>query len=263
MTPAQLSEAVLHTVRCAVRSGELEVTVPDGAQLRRPPHGEGHWATGIALRLAGPAGRPARDVAAVLRNRLLGTEGVSAVEISGPGFLTFRLDGTAGAAVVREIARGPEPASRPEDPARDAARWAAAGGPGDGGALLVQRESNPLFRVRYAHARGRALLRGGRALGIPAEAGESARYGHAAEEELLGLLAERERYAAGPAARAARYLVAVADAFTEVREVRPALPSGDEKPGAAHRARLALAQATTTVLAGGLHRLGISAPGHL
>ncbi|MYX21854.1 DALR anticodon-binding domain-containing protein, partial [Streptomyces sp. SID8380] len=35
---------------------------------------------------------------------------------------------------------------------------------------------------------------------------------------------------------------------------------GGLKPGAAHRARLALAEAAGTVLAGGLTLLGISAP---
>ncbi len=41
------------------------------------------------------------------------------------------------------------------------------------------------------------------------------------------------------------------------------LPLGDEKPSAAHRARLALAEAAGAVLAGGLSLLGISAPEHL
>jgi arginyl-tRNA synthetase len=41
------------------------------------------------------------------------------------------------------------------------------------------------------------------------------------------------------------------------------LPLGEEKPSAAHRARLALAEAAGTVLAGGLSLLGIDAPHHL
>lgn len=43
----------------------------------------------------------------------------------------------------------------------------------------------------------------------------------------------------------------------------PRPPLGDEKPSAAHRARLALAEAAGTVLAGGLTLLGIDAPEHL
>ncbi|WP_439959871.1 DALR anticodon-binding domain-containing protein, partial [Streptomyces griseorubiginosus] len=41
------------------------------------------------------------------------------------------------------------------------------------------------------------------------------------------------------------------------------LPRGAEKPSAAHRARLALAEAAGAVLAGGLSLLGIDAPQHL
>jgi arginyl-tRNA synthetase len=41
------------------------------------------------------------------------------------------------------------------------------------------------------------------------------------------------------------------------------LPQGEEKPSAAHRARLALAEAAGAVLAGGLSLLGIDAPEHL
>lgn len=41
------------------------------------------------------------------------------------------------------------------------------------------------------------------------------------------------------------------------------LPRGAEKPSAAHRARLALADAVGSVLAGGLSLLGIDAPDHL
>ena len=62
--------------------------------------------------------------------------------------------------------------------------------------------------------------------------------------------------------RLARHLVAVADAFLAFQDTA-SLPSGDEKPSAAHRARLALAEAAGTVLAGGLSLLGISAPEHL
>ncbi|NGO48813.1 DALR anticodon-binding domain-containing protein, partial [Streptomyces ureilyticus] len=61
----------------------------------------------------------------------------------------------------------------------------------------------------------------------------------------------------------ARHLVLIADAFLRYQEVTRVLPVGDEKPSAAHRARLALAEAAGTVLAGGLTLLGIDAPEHL
>ncbi|MFF3614674.1 ArgS-related anticodon-binding protein NrtL [Streptomyces sp. NPDC002580] len=246
------------------------------------------------------------------------------------------------------------PVPAPEDPAplgADAARWALLHpAPHDRPRIsadhLLQRESNPLFRVRYAHARTRALRRNAAALGFtraphdvgvgeggalldarPAGAstgtlGASDTHGsahsstrdtrgsahgstrathdtrathhtrdaqgmHATREphgtqapapltspapptphqaDLLVALAEYPhvlRVAArhrGPD-RLARQLVVVADAVLGFQHV--VLPFGDEKPSAAHRARLALAEAAGTVLAGGLSLLGISAPEYL
>ncbi|AGS71828.1 arginyl-tRNA synthetase [Streptomyces collinus Tu 365] len=61
--------------------------------------------------------------------------------------------------------------------------------------------------------------------------------------------------------RLARHLVTLADAVLPF--LYTVLPCGEEKPSAAHRARLALAEAAGTVLAGGLSLLGIDAPEHL
>ncbi|MFJ9120967.1 ArgS-related anticodon-binding protein NrtL [Streptomyces sp. NPDC102394] len=191
------------------------------------------------------------------------------------------------------------PVPAPEDPAPlgpDAARWAllypaAHDRPRITADHLVQRESNPLFRVRYAHARTRALGRNAASLGFAAEPGDPAlgdralgTRPHPATEPgdralgthphpaaahltpLLTALADHPRVLARAAAdrapdRLARHLVTVADA---VLPFLPAvLPLGEEKPSAAHRARLALAEAAGTVLAGGLSLLGIDAPDHL
>lgn len=143
--------------------------------------------------------------------------------------------------------------------------------------LLVQGEANPLFRVRYAHARARALTRGAAALGFTAEA---AAYGEspteptattaddAAARPLLDLIADHPGVLLAGARhrapdRVARQLEAVAHAFFDFHDSCPPLPAGDEKPSAAHRARLAIAEAAGTVLAGGLSLLGIRAPEHL
>ncbi|MFF4904936.1 ArgS-related anticodon-binding protein NrtL [Streptomyces sp. NPDC001260] len=183
------------------------------------------------------------------------------------------------------------PVPAPEDPAPlgpDAARWAllypaAHDRPRITADRLVQRESNPLFRVRYAHARTRALGRNAAALGFAAEPGDPALDASALGVDLhlqphprnapaqnlaplLTALADHPRVLARAAAhrapdRLARHLVTVADA---VLPFLPAvLPLGEEKPSAAHRARLALAEAAGTVLAGGLSLLGIDAPDHL
>ncbi|MEU0159807.1 ArgS-related anticodon-binding protein NrtL [Streptomyces sp. NPDC006261] len=135
---------------------------------------------------------------------------------------------------------------------------------GDG--LLVQGEANPLFQVRYAHARARALTRGAAALGFTS-APDAAPHGSAARP-LLDLLADHPGVLLAAARhrapdRVARHLEAVAHAFFDFHDCCSPLPSGDEKPSAAHRSRLALAEAAGTVLAGGLSLLGISAPAHL
>ncbi|MFF8976634.1 ArgS-related anticodon-binding protein NrtL [Streptomyces cellulosae] len=166
------------------------------------------------------------------------------------------------------------PVPAPADPTplgRDAARWALLHpaphdrphlGGGQHDQHLAQRETNPLFRVRYAHARTRALLRNAADLGFipdPGPVGTDV-------DALLHTLADHPRVLAATAAhrapdRLARHLVAVADALAPL--LPSVLPLGDEKPSAAHRARLALAEAAGTVLAGGLTLLGIDAPEHL
>ncbi|MFF0194347.1 ArgS-related anticodon-binding protein NrtL [Streptomyces anulatus] len=175
----------------------------------------------------------------------------------------------------------------------DAARWGLLRPAGHdraalGPALLVQGEANPLFRVRYAHARARALTRGAALLGFTAGHAPYAGAGHTqhtpgaphapygedsfpydgAARPLLDLIADHPGVLLAGARhrapdRVARQLEAVAHAFFDFHDSCPPLPAGDEKPSAAHRARLALAEAAGTVLAGGLSLLGIRAPEHL
>ncbi|MEV0439389.1 ArgS-related anticodon-binding protein NrtL [Streptomyces spectabilis] len=175
----------------------------------------------------------------------------------------------------------PVPAPADPDPlrlGRDAARWAlllpaAHDHPHTGDEHLAQRETNPLFRVRYAHSRARALTRNAADLGFTAAPGdtreaEKAVAGTAGDDghSLLGALGDYPVVLAAAARhrapdRLARHLVRTADAL--LARTHTVLPLGDEKPSAAHRARLALAEAAGTVLAGGLSLLGISAPAYL
>ncbi|MBT2509986.1 arginine--tRNA ligase [Streptomyces sp. ISL-98] len=314
MTPAELSRTVLRAVRRAVEEDVLRAPVPERAVVERPrPGGRGDYASNVALKLAGSASLPAREVAEILRRILVVDEQIADVEITGPGFLNFTLVRPAQDAVVRTVliqrssyghgtsvdgagqvvqvaagAHGDAVARLMQAQGvtvvrsgaadggfrevvgrlgRDAAVWSvlwptSVARPDD---LLVQRESNPLFRVRYAHARARALTRNAAALGF--EARDEAAYGrHAAP--LLGALADYPVVLEAAARhrapdRLARYLDATAESFFRFHDAHPVLPLGDEKPSVAHRSRLALAEATGTVLAGGLSLLGISAPEHL
>jgi arginyl-tRNA synthetase len=184
----------------------------------------------------------------------------------------------------------PAPPADPTPLGRDAARWALLHpAPHDRPRItadhLVQRESNPLFRVRYAHARTRALTRNAADLDFHAEPGDVNPQGAEAAVRETGVqetsvqeapvqdttalrnaLADHPRVLQAAAAhhapdRLARHLVAVADAVLPF--LAGVLPRGAEKPSAAHRARLALAEAAGAVLAGGLSLLGIDAPEHL
>ena len=346
MTPVELSRTVLRAVRRAVDDGELDVAVPGRTKVTPPgPGGCGDYATNVALQLARPAGQPPLRVAEILRQHLVGADGISDVVVTGPGFLNISLRGT-DAALVREILRRgrryghvdrptgqlvqlhaphevravvvmdavarilrsqgalvrstcvarpdaawtdilgaeidaygtpeapapldvnvrPVPAA-PADPTplgRDAARWAllhpaAHDRPRITDHHLIQRESNPLFRVRYAHARTRALSRNAADLGFDAVPGD-------VPDGITALLADHPRILQASAThhapdRLARHLVTVTDAVLPF--LPTVLPRGEQKPSAAHRARLALAEAAGTVLAGGLSLLGIDAPEHL
>ncbi|MCJ1680781.1 DALR anticodon-binding domain-containing protein [Streptomyces sp. APSN-46.1] len=124
--------------------------------------------------------------------------------------------------------------------------------------LLVQGEASEFFRVRYAHARSRALLRNADQLGFGPAAGDVSD-----APELLRALADHPLVLEAAAhhrapERLVRHLVELADALLDFQY--RVLPQGDEKPSAAHRCRLALAEAAGTVLAGGLALLGIDAP---
>ncbi|MEU1088085.1 ArgS-related anticodon-binding protein NrtL [Streptomyces sp. NPDC005892] len=199
---------------------------------------------------------------------------------SGPA--TAGTDGRDGTAeTIRPVPAGAAAADLLVRLGSDAARWGLLRAAnhdraalGDG--LLVQSAGNPLFLVRYAHARAHAVTRAARALGVheaPGPNGEPAAYDNAAYGEpaalaLAALLADHPAVLLAAARhrapdRLARHLEAVAHAFFDFHDACPPLPAGDEKPSAAHRSRPALAEATGTVLAGGLSLLGISAPKHL
>ncbi|MFF2504479.1 ArgS-related anticodon-binding protein NrtL [Streptomyces sp. NPDC058067] len=213
------------------------------------------------------------EVVADSVSRILATQGAEA-HVSH--------DESAGPGGARIVPLRPVPA--PADPAvlgRDAARWAlllpaAHDRPRIAGEHLEQRESNPLFRVRYAYARTRALTRNAAALGFTAEPGDVRDTTHTTDTTdttaTAGLAPGEAALAAYPQAlalaarhyapdRLGRHLVLVADAFLAFQHT--VLPQGEEKPSAAHRARLALAEAAGAVLAGGLSLLGIDAPEHL
>ncbi|MFC4331339.1 ArgS-related anticodon-binding protein NrtL [Streptomyces andamanensis] len=267
------------------RAGAASVRLVSNILRSGPSYGYGYGESTRSPRvLLRCAAEPRALVVGEVLVRLLAAQGIQAqarVEIEGEGEGDRRVP--VPGADDRVIDVRPLPVAPADRDAllslgHDAGRWALLYPAGRdrvraGGEHLAQRESNPLFRVRYAHARTRALLRNAADLGFAPEPGDTDSAGHPAAtgrtrttDPLLTALADHPRVLAQAAAhrapdRLARQLVAVADGLWPL--LPTVLPVGEEKPSAAHRARLALAEAAGTVLAGGLSLLGIDAPDHL
>jgi len=156
----------------------------------------------------------------------------------------------------------------------DALRYTLARYPADSPLTLDiaqitrQTSDNPVFYVQYAHARLASILRNAEDLGVePASESDfdPSLLSHEKEGSLLRALAEFPRVVASAAQlrephRVARYLEDTASAFHKFYDLCRVLPQGDEEPTDLHRARLLLVGATRTVVANGLHLLGVSAP---
>jgi arginyl-tRNA synthetase len=96
VTPGDLCDAVVAAIRAAVDAGELAVVAPDTVTVERPKNRDhGDYATNAALQLAKPAGRPPRDVAEIIANRLRAATGIDSVDVAGPGFLNITLSDSA------------------------------------------------------------------------------------------------------------------------------------------------------------------------
>ena len=134
--------------------------------------------------------------------------------------------------------------------------------------LLTKRTNdNPVFYVQYAHARTCNVTRLAVEDGVLMKDGfDPALLGHETESVLLGVLGQFPGVVARAAElrephRVARYLETLAAAYHkwyDACRVRP--QDADEPVTDLHRTRLALNEATRTVLARGLGLLGVSAP---
>ena len=107
MTPEELSLAIAACLKDAVAAGDIALTasaVPDDVRVERPKNREhGDWATNIALQLSKQAGVNPREFAAVLSSRLKTIDGVSSIDIAGPGFLNITVDAATSGALAKAI----------------------------------------------------------------------------------------------------------------------------------------------------------------
>lgn len=114
--------------------------------LERPRDSSfGDWATNVAMTLAKPLARKPRDIAEALIAAMdLGSVGVTAAEIAGPGFLNFRLDPGFQANGLVQILANP-------------AQWGHSD-TGHGAPVVVEFVSaNPTGPLHVGHGRQAAL----------------------------------------------------------------------------------------------------------
>ena len=243
---------------------------------REPAAERGCYASAVALKVAGVCRVPASELAERVAARLAEHPDVAGAQAAGAGFVNFRLGSASKAAVIGKLLDGagepPEPVDQvpvdqePVDQGLaeavgvDAARYALHRSPviTDTGLLTRYTEENPVYRVRYTHARLAALARHAQALKItPGDRFELLE--HPAEDALTAALAELPGLArTGP--KITRYLERLAGLVAEFERHCPALPKGDEPISEQHRARVALGAAARRVMADGLGLLGVSAP---
>jgi arginyl-tRNA synthetase len=110
---------------------------------RNPEHGD--WSTNLAMTLAGRVGKPPREVAALILERLdLGEAGVRDADVAGPGFINFRLTGAELRGLLERVLREDEGFGRasPDSPRRVIVEFVSA---------------NPTGPLHVAHGRGAAL----------------------------------------------------------------------------------------------------------
>ena len=107
MTPELLSAAIRHAVVTCVERGDLNLEpgqIPQDVVVERPKSlDHGDYATNIALVLAKPSGSNPRAVAEIVAGELREIEGITKVDIAGPGFLNITLDAASLGETARNV----------------------------------------------------------------------------------------------------------------------------------------------------------------
>ncbi|GLZ75952.1 arginine--tRNA ligase [Actinorhabdospora filicis] len=105
MTPEMLAEHVLTAAQAAFAALELDAAaLPASTTVERPRQPEhGDYASTLCLQLAKKVGRNPRELAETVAAELREVDGVSAVDIAGPGFLNIRLDSGATGSIAGSV----------------------------------------------------------------------------------------------------------------------------------------------------------------
>ncbi|MFT4245620.1 MAG: arginine--tRNA ligase [Micrococcaceae bacterium] len=105
MTPEELSKALAQCVAAAVNDQKFSLEeVPETVRVERPKNREhGDWSTNIAMQLARQAKQTPRSLAEALKGYIENLEGVTSVDIAGPGFINIVLDTAVAGQIVPTI----------------------------------------------------------------------------------------------------------------------------------------------------------------
>ena len=100
----QLEAAIKAAIGRAITTGDIAGLTPLSVTLERPKNRDhGDYATSVALQLAKAAGKNPREVAQIISEQLQGVDGISKVEIAGPGFINITLNRAGQAELVSTI----------------------------------------------------------------------------------------------------------------------------------------------------------------
>jgi len=106
VTPAELSAQLLVIVSGALqrRGADAAALSLDDVNVERPKNRDhGDWSSNIAMKLAKQVGGNPREFALELAEGIRSIEGVSAVDVAGPGFINISLDAAAAGALAKAI----------------------------------------------------------------------------------------------------------------------------------------------------------------
>ena len=136
-------EAILGALADVLEQMGISDAVVRLEQPKDPSHGD--LATNVALTLASSLRKPPRAIAEEIASRIeIGTSGIEAVEVAGPGFLNFRLSDGQVAEGLEELLAQDDNYGRSDD--------------GEGRPFLVEFVSaNPTGPLHLGHGRQGAL----------------------------------------------------------------------------------------------------------
>jgi arginyl-tRNA synthetase len=189
VTPEDLARSLFELILAlgSSRGAEFSTLTVSDVTIERPKNRDhGDWASSVALKLSKSLGANPRELAQELADALQQVEGISSVEVAGPGFINIRLDAGAAGALAQVIVDSSNEfgtgslfagvklnlefvSANPTGPIHmGGTRWAAVG---DSLARILQSQGGDVTREYYFNDHGAQIDRFSRSL-IAAHLGE-------------------------------------------------------------------------------------------